>query len=98
MLLAQDTIPRFHTILAATFTWVLLAGFLVFPGTFTSLQKLEVDQDDEAGKRVLTAVQNVQLIYVGAACCGVGGGGMIWLVCLSSLVFLVLVLSGRDVC
>lgn len=87
MLLAQDTIPRFHTILAATFTWILLAGFLVFPGTFTSIQKLEADEDDEAGKKVLAAVQNVQLIYVGAACCGVGGGGMIWLVSFHALLY-----------
>lgn len=79
MLLAQDTIPRFHTILAASFTWILLAGFLVFPGTFTSLQKLEAKDGDETGKRVLEAVKNVKLIYVGAACCGVGAGGMIWL-------------------
>jgi len=49
----------------------------VFPGTFTSLNKIEID--GEEGKKVLKAVQNVQLVYVGAACCGLGGGGMIWL-------------------
>lgn len=80
MLLAQDTIPRFHTILAAAFTWILLAGFLVFPGTFTSIQRIEADGETE--KKVLAAVKNVKLIYIGAVCCGVGGGGMTWLVCL----------------
>jgi len=80
MLLAQDTIPRFHTILAAFFTWVLLAGFLVFPGTFTSLQKLEAKEGDEVGGKVLAAVKNVKLIYIAAVCCGIGGGGMVWLV------------------
>ena len=80
MLLAQDTIPRFHTILAAAFTWILLAGFLVFPGTFTSLQALEAKPGDEAAEWVLKSVKNVQLVYVGAVCCGVGAGGMLWLV------------------
>ncbi|KAL8371682.1 hypothetical protein RB595_001470 [Gaeumannomyces hyphopodioides] len=36
MLLALDKIPRLHNILASVFTWTLLAGFVVFPGAFTS--------------------------------------------------------------
>lgn len=65
----------------------------MFPGTFTSLQKLEAKEGDEVGGRVLQAVKNVKLIYVAAVCCGVGAGGMIWLVCIShvySMVILVL--------
>jgi len=30
MLLAMDTIPRLHNILASFFTWILLAGFVIF--------------------------------------------------------------------
>lgn len=55
----------------------------MFPGTFTSIQKLEAKEGDEVGRRVLEAVKNVELIYVGAVCCGVGAGGMIWLVSFS---------------
>ena len=33
MLLHLDRIPRLHNVLAAVFTWILLAGFLVIPGT-----------------------------------------------------------------
>ncbi|KAL8285056.1 hypothetical protein RB597_002236 [Gaeumannomyces tritici] len=36
MLLALDKIPRLHNILASVFTWTLLAGFVVFPGAFTT--------------------------------------------------------------
>ena len=36
MLLALDDISPLFNILAAFFTWILLAGFLLFPGTFAS--------------------------------------------------------------
>ncbi|KAI6352249.1 hypothetical protein MCOR25_009470 [Pyricularia grisea] len=35
MLKSIDKIPRMHNILASVFTWVLLAGFVVFPATFS---------------------------------------------------------------
>lgn len=35
MLKSTDKIPRVHNILASVFTWVLLAGFVVFPATFS---------------------------------------------------------------
>ena len=40
MLLALDDIPTLHNLLAKFFNWILLAGFILFPGTFTSLQNL----------------------------------------------------------
>jgi hypothetical protein len=40
MLLALDDIPMLHNILAKFFNWILLAGFILFPGTFTSLKNL----------------------------------------------------------
>ena len=40
MLLALDDIPQLHNILAGFFNWILLAGFILFPGTFTSLKNL----------------------------------------------------------
>ncbi len=39
MLLALDGIPLTHNILAALATWILLAGFLILPGSFTSLSQ-----------------------------------------------------------
>ena len=40
MLLALDDIPKLHNMLAKFFNWILLAGFVLFPGTFTSLENL----------------------------------------------------------
>ena len=61
MLLALDSIPRLHNMLAGFFTWVLLAGFVLFPGTFTSLQNENVVSTGEVGKKVLGAVGHVPL-------------------------------------
>jgi hypothetical protein len=41
MLLSLDTIPRLHNILASFFGWIILAGFTIFPGTFTGFAKLQ---------------------------------------------------------
>lgn len=61
MLLALDSIPRLHTMLAGFFTWILLAGFVLFPGTFTSLQNANVPA---AGEVVLGAVAHVPLYFL----------------------------------
>ena len=85
MLLHLDRIPRMHNILAATFGWILLAGFLVIPGTFTSFQKSKAYEDatgEEASKiasEILKAINNVPLLYISAALSGIGALGCIWL-------------------
>ncbi|EAU86740.2 hypothetical protein CC1G_06501 [Coprinopsis cinerea okayama7 len=79
MLLALDDIPHWYNLLASFFTWVLLAGFLLFPGTFTSLQQIAEETDDELRRRILTAVTHVPLYIIAWLCCGVGAVGMIWL-------------------
>lgn len=84
MLLEQDDIPPLHNILAAFFVWLLLAGFLVFPGTFTSIKesidKTEEDadwwDDDDARARILRSVRNMPLLVVAAVLCGVAAAGM----------------------
>jgi hypothetical protein len=43
MLLALDDIPEMFNIMASFFTWILLAGFVLFPGTFTSLQQQQLN-------------------------------------------------------
>ena len=59
MLLALDGIPRLHNLMAAFFTWILLAGFVLLPGTFTSLQR--DDELNETEAQVLNAVKHVPL-------------------------------------
>lgn len=62
MLLALDSIPRMHNMLAAVFTWILLAGFVLFPGTFTSLQNARsANPGSEIERHVLDAVSQVPL-------------------------------------
>ncbi|KAL5321950.1 hypothetical protein ACEPPN_009915 [Leptodophora sp. 'Broadleaf-Isolate-01'] len=82
MLLAMDTIPRLHNILASFFTWILLAGFVLFPGTFTSLQSLEDKPEvssSETASAILKTVKNIPLLVIAGSCCGIGALGMIWL-------------------
>jgi hypothetical protein len=58
MLLALDDISPLFNILASFFTWILLAGFLLFPGTFASWE------NEPAGtpqSDILNVVNNVSL-------------------------------------
>lgn len=85
MLLHLDTIPRLHNIYASAFGWILLAGFLVLPGTFASLKDREAELDADKGNKaqieaeVLHAVNNVPLLAIAIACCAIGGIGLFWL-------------------
>jgi hypothetical protein len=84
MLLAIDQIPRFYNILAACSTWLLLAGYLVFPSTFTSLSKSDVlntdnGEDAVVKKAILKTVKNAPFLWIAGACCIIGGAGMVWL-------------------
>ncbi|KAJ7705413.1 hypothetical protein B0H17DRAFT_1156819 [Mycena rosella] len=77
MLLALDGIPRVHNLLAVFFTWILLAGFVLLPGTFSSLQNAGTDVENE--KAFLDAVQHLPLFVIAFGCAGIGALGMLWL-------------------
>lgn len=82
MLLNLDTIPRLHNIYASLLSWCILAGFVVVPGTFTSIQELTDDPAvvaNEAASTLLNSVKNVPLLVIAAVCCGIGVAGMMWL-------------------
>ena len=82
MLLGLDTIPRMHNIAASFFTWILLAGFVIFPGTFTSLSTLTNDAGFSSNKTahdILLSVKHVSLLYIAAFCSGIGAIGMMYL-------------------
>lgn len=82
MLLELDNVSKLHNILASAFTWILLAGYIVFPATFN---KLHTDQDlDEKAnsalkEHALKTARNVPLLYVAAFACGIGVLGCLWL-------------------
>ncbi|KAJ3494116.1 hypothetical protein NLJ89_g10876 [Agrocybe chaxingu] len=79
MLLALDDIPLLHNVLAAFFSWILLAGFILFPGTFTSLQNLSATAGGQVPAELINAVTNIPLFVIAWVCCAVGASGMLWL-------------------
>ena len=81
MLLGMDQIPRLHNILASFFTYILLAGFIVFPGTFTSLEDYKDTNTATSGieKKLVNTVAHVPLLWIAGTCCVIGGVGMILL-------------------
>lgn len=76
-LMELDKIPTRHNLLAIFFSWLLLGGYMVLPGTFASLHSLEVGKDNtnRIGK-VFKAVNNRPLLIAGGASCFIGVIGM----------------------
>lgn len=71
----KTEVPKilYENMLAILFTWHL-AGFIVLPVTFASIRNSRaLDGIGRAGKAVFGAVQNVPLLVVAGACCGVIG-------------------------
>lgn len=83
MILDMDEIPLFYNILASLFPWLVLAGYLVFPGTFTSLRTSTSMKDmaakNEIGKVAYNAVQNASLVGIATVCCTIGLCGEVWI-------------------
>lgn len=63
-----DEVPWYLNLLSELAHWALLAGYLVIPGTFTSLQKSDTLEKDlgktEAGKAILNTIQNPPLVAI----------------------------------
>ncbi|KIJ62240.1 hypothetical protein HYDPIDRAFT_30509 [Hydnomerulius pinastri MD-312] len=76
MLLALDDIPPLFNLLASFFTWILLAGFVLFPGTFASW-KNQPAGDTES--QILGLIDNIPLYVIAWVCTGIGATGMLWL-------------------
>jgi hypothetical protein len=72
--------PRLDNLLAAIYSWITLAGFIVLPGTFTSLEKSESLGNSKGGKVVQDAVHNIPLLPLAGVCCLVGtiGSCRLW--------------------
>lgn len=87
MLLHLDRIPRIYNFLAGLFTWILLASFLVIPGTFTSFKNSDMfkniqdneDKSNAVAKAILESANNVGLLWLSGAFCVIGGTGSLFL-------------------
>ncbi|PVF92929.1 hypothetical protein CPB86DRAFT_144680 [Serendipita vermifera] len=78
MLLGLDDVPRWHNLLVATFSWLLLAGFVISPGTFTPLQKIDPNSvGNGVINWILSSVKNLPLLVIAGVCCVVGTIGLI---------------------
>jgi hypothetical protein len=78
MLLQLDAISSLYNILASASTWLLLAGFVVLPGTFTTLKNSHAPASTEAGRAALGIIQNTPLLWLGAICFITAALGMSW--------------------
>jgi hypothetical protein len=83
MLLELQDIHWLYNFMASLAAWMLLAGYLVIPGTFTSLQKSDsltnkVAQND-AEKAILNTIQNPPLVAIAWALLGIGAAIMSFL-------------------
>ena len=73
-------IKDYRNVLASLFTWLLLAGFIVLPGTFASIRNSQaLNRIGKAGKIVVQAVQNLPLLWVAGILCLGGACGISWL-------------------
>jgi hypothetical protein len=81
MLLHLDDIPRLYNILAAGFTWILLAGFLVIPGTFTTFKDHTDDSkiSNTVENAIVNSISHIGLVWVSGAFCIIGAVGCCWL-------------------
>jgi hypothetical protein len=83
MLLELDTIDWVYNFLSSFANWTLLAGYLVIPGTFTTLQKSDTLkqglQDNHTEKAILNTIQNPPLVAIACTFLGVGAGTMVYL-------------------
>lgn len=76
MLLELDTIHWSYNFLSSLAGWILLAGYLVIPGTFVSLQSSKSLQKElrhgHSASSILNTVQNPPLIGIACTCLGFG--------------------------
>jgi len=72
-----EQVPRTHNILSGLFTWILLAGFVVLPGTFSTLEAIQ-STPNEFGK-VLHKIHHLALLVIAFGCCVLGACGMLLL-------------------
>jgi ABC-type amino acid transport system permease subunit len=70
-------IPLGHKTLAAASQWILLAGYLIIPGTFTSLQRSSLLND--ASARIVQMVKNPPLLAIACICFAFGAAVLGWL-------------------
>ncbi|KAM7196601.1 hypothetical protein V8F33_006100, partial [Rhypophila sp. PSN 637] len=77
MVLESHAIPAPYRIGAAFSSWILLAGFILLPGTFTSLGNIS---KESIPGQIQAFILHVPLLYLSGTCCLIGlmGIGFLW--------------------
>jgi hypothetical protein len=90
MLVKVDEAPFIRDFLAGFFTWLLLAGYVVFPGAFTSLRDANaLDKIGNVGDTFLTEFQKSILSLVVVYCIVAALGiGWLWWKCCANYIWL----------
>ncbi|KAK3988666.1 hypothetical protein QBC44DRAFT_243216 [Cladorrhinum sp. PSN332] len=84
MLKSVEKIPRLHNILVLFFAWILLAGFVIMPGSFTSVKRA-VDEASGipinlgANRKLILSKANTATMVVGFVLTVAGTFGTAWL-------------------
>jgi hypothetical protein len=71
--------PKRQSVYAAGFSWLVLAGFVVLPNTFTSLRDSDHLDSTASGKALQSAVRHVQILPLACVLCCIGTAGSCWL-------------------
>jgi hypothetical protein len=76
----------YWNILAGAFTWILLAGFIVLPGTYTNFQNSDIikaakEDQSNLGNKILTSIAHLGLLILAGVLSGIGLLGItgLWL-------------------
>lgn len=80
MVIQANEVPFQWRLGASAASWTVLAGFFIFPGTFTSLKQSEILKYSHEGRDIHNAVQNILLLPFASFCylVGVIGLGYLW--------------------
>lgn len=87
-----EEVPRMHNLLSGVFTWILLAGFVVLPGTFSTLEAFQSKSGEF--QKVLQSIHHLPLcvlflstrvyssdalsrLVIAFGCSGLGACGML---------------------
>lgn len=83
MLEEEENMEMRFNLTISVANWALLAGYLVVPGTFTTLQKSsqmeEVLNTNGTGRAILHSIQNPPLLVIACVLFANGVAALIWL-------------------
>ncbi|KAH8742505.1 hypothetical protein F5883DRAFT_363751, partial [Diaporthe sp. PMI_573] len=79
MVLESYDAPQRYNVAAAVSLWTLLAGFIVLPATFTSLESVKVN--NETSEILHGIAEPIPLLCLSAVCCltGLVGTILLWI-------------------